>query len=81
MVQTLKPNSNALIDAGTASLQDMITELRSQNERLQEIIVELLIKNQCLRYGIDPSDFKDIQSPRNAAGSSHLPSTPIHSTP
>lgn len=33
----------------TASLQQYIDELRSQNNRLQEIVVDLLLKNQLLR--------------------------------
>jgi hypothetical protein len=58
MDQRLRPNQEGSssycydpIDASMASLDVMIKELRSQNERLQEIIVELLIKNQWLRFG------------------------------
>jgi hypothetical protein len=36
-------------DATAPALHSVIVELRAQNERLQELIAELLIKNQCLR--------------------------------
>ena len=69
MDQTLRPDRkhsssycDGPIDANAASLDVMIMELKSQNERLQEIISELLIKNQCLRFGIETGELKNIET-------------------
>ena len=40
-----------LIEADSESLRSMITTLMDQNKRLQVLVADLLIKNQCLRAG------------------------------
>jgi hypothetical protein len=50
-----------------ASLQTVIATLTQQNERLQVLVTELLMKNQSLRSGIDSITFKDDKEGRSAA--------------
>jgi hypothetical protein len=51
----------------SASLQTVIATLTQQNERLQVLVTELLMKNQCLRSGIDSITFRDDKEGRSAA--------------
>ena len=40
------------IEADSESLRSMITTLMERNKRLQVLVADLLIKNQCLRSGL-----------------------------